>query len=214
MPSSGYSSQARDVVIQTYETLVGVKPSRAEQNRLLRIEAGAGQNALVPAIVATTAFYHRTAGGDPSRYVTLAAATLDQYPTQAKVDRLTREIERHGATPDVLNHVVQSLNPPGSKSRDPVGPANPEYNLLKQDVLINADYYSDTPQILGAMLGFTHILGVPGLTGTTSTDEALARHAGGSWETLSSSSASSASVRAYTSDASVDGIATHYGYPV
>src|SRR5690349_21465075 len=90
---SGLGPRARDVVIQTYETLVGETPTRAEQNRLLRIEARAGQNALVPAIVATTAFYHRTAGGDASRCVTLAAATLDQFPTQEKVDRLTHKIE-------------------------------------------------------------------------------------------------------------------------
>ncbi len=214
MPLSEMGSQARDVVIQAYETLAGEKPTLAEQNHLLRIEAAAGQNSLVPAIVATPAFYDRTAGGDASRYVTLAAATLDQFPTQAKVDRLTREIEIRGAKPRILNQVVLRLNPPGSKSRQPIGRPNPLYKLLKQDVLINADYYSDTPEILGASLGFTHILGVPGLTGTTSTDQALARHAGGSWETLSSSSASSASLRAYTSDASVDGIATNYGYPV
>jgi hypothetical protein len=55
---------------------------------------------------------------------------------------------------------------------------------------------------------------VPGLNGTTISDEVLARKAGGSWETLSSPSASTASVRAYTSDASVSGIATNYGYPL
>src|SRR5579871_688803 len=154
MPLSGIGSQARDVVIQAYETLVGEKPTLAEQNHLLRIEAAAGQNALVPAIVATPAFYYRTAGGDASGYVTLAAATLDQFPTQAKVDRLTREIEILGAKPRVLNQVVLRLNPPGSKSRQPSGRPNPLYKLLKQDVLINADYYSDTPKILGASLGF------------------------------------------------------------
>ena len=106
------------------------------------------------------------------------------------------------------------LNPPGSKSPYPTGQPNPSYKLLKQNVLINADYYSNTPSILGASLGFTHILGVPGLNGTTTSDEVLARKAGGSWETLSSPSASTASLRAYTSDASVSGIATNYGYPV
>ena len=76
-PLPGIGSQARNVVIQTYETLVGESPSLAQQNRLLRIEAGAGQNALVPAIVATPAIYNRTANGDANGYVTLAAATLD-----------------------------------------------------------------------------------------------------------------------------------------
>lgn len=210
----GIGSQARDVVIQTYETLVGQKPGYAEQNRLLRIEASAGQNALVPAIVATRAFYDRTAGGNATRYVTLSAATLDQFPGQSLVNRLTRQLVARGPDTQVLEHVVNRLDPPGSKSPYPTGKPNPLYMQLKQNVLINADYYSNIPKILGASLGFTHILGVPGLTGTTTADEALARKAGGSWETLSSPSASTASMRAYTSDASVSGIATNYGYPV
>lgn len=214
MRVSGIDSEARDVVIQAYETLVGETPTVAQQNKLLRIEARQGQNALVPAIVATPAFYYQTAGGDASGYVTLAAATLDQFPTQAEVDRLTCKIENLGARPRVLKQVVLKLNPPGSKSPEPTGEPNPLYELLREDVLINADYYSDTPEILGASLGFTHILGVPGLSGTTSTDEALARAAGGSWETLSSPSADTASQRAYTSNASVPGIAANYGYAV
>lgn len=214
MPLPGIDSEARDVVIQTYETLVGETPTVAEQNRLLRIEARRGQNALVPAIVATPAFYNQTAGGDASNYVTLAAATLDQFPTQAEVERLTCTIENRGVKPQVLKHVVRRIDPPRSKSSEPTGEPNALYDLLREDVLINADYYSNTPEILGASLGFTHILGVPGLNGTTSTDEALVRAAGGSWETLSSSSASTASLRAFTSAASVDGIASNYGYPV
>jgi hypothetical protein len=213
-PLPGIGSHVREVVIQTYETLVGREPTLAEQNHLLRIEAEAGQNSLVPAIVATRAFYERTAEGDANRYVTLAAATLDQFPSRAEVDHLARQVAVQGADPRVLNRVVLRLNPPGSKSPHPTGRANPLYELLRQDVLINADYYGDTPSILGASLGFTHILGVPGLNGTTTSDEVLARKAGGSWETLSSPSADTASLRAYTSDASVGGIATNYGYPV
>lgn len=207
----GLGSHAREVVIQTYETLVGRAPTVAEQNHLLRIEARAGQNSLVPAIVATKEFYRRTAGGDPYGYVKLAAATLDQFPGDAEVNRLTRQIVDGGATQRVLNHVVLRLNPPGSKSPQPTGKPSALYKLLQQNVLINADYYSDTPSILGASLGFTHILGVPGLNGTTTADEYLARKAGGSWETLTSSGAS---LRAYTSNAAVSGIVTNYGYPV
>ena len=213
-PLPGIGSRARDAVIQTYETLVGEPPSLAEQNRLLRVEAAAGQNALAPAIVATPVFYNRTAKGDPNAYVTLAAATLDQYPSQAEIDRLSRRIVAHGALPKVLNRVVLSLNPPGSKSPHPTGPTNPLYRALHQDVLINADYYSDTPSILGASLGFTNTLGVPGLSASSTRGEALTRQAGGSWRTLSGSSAGSASLRAYTSAAPVNGIATNYGHPV
>ena len=81
-PLPGIGSHVRDVVIQTYQTLVGRMPTLAEQNHLLRIEANAGQNSLVPAIVATRAFYDRTANGDANGYVTLAAATLDQFPSR------------------------------------------------------------------------------------------------------------------------------------
>ena len=77
-------------MIQTYQTLVGRMPTLAEQNHLLRIEANAGQNSLVPAIVATRAFYDLTANGDANGYVTLAAATLDQFPSRAEVNHLTR----------------------------------------------------------------------------------------------------------------------------
>lgn len=210
----GIGPHAREVVVQTFETLVGREPTHAEQNHLLRIEANAGQNSLVPAIVATRAFYDRAANADARTYVTLAAATLDQFPGAAEIDHLTRRIVVHGPTPEVLNRVVLRLNPPGSKSPHPTGRTNPLYRLLQQDVLINADYYGDAPSILGASLGFTHILGVPGLNGTTTSDEVLARRAGGSWETLSSPNAGTASMRAYTSNASVGGIATNYGYPV
>jgi hypothetical protein len=113
-----------------------------------------------------------------------------------------------------LHRVVLRLNPPGSKSPHPTGQSNPLYRLLKQDVLVNADYYSETPSIIGASLGFTNILGVPGLGAASTYGQALARRAGGSWEALSSSSASTASLRAYTSDAAPSGIATNYGYPV
>ncbi len=210
----GIGSHFRDVVIQTYDTLVGRKPTVAEQNHLLRVETQTGQNSLVPAVVATRAFYDRTAAGSASGYVTLAAATLDQFPSRAEVNHLTQQVAAQGADPQVLNRVVLRLDPPGSKSSYPTGKTNALYRLLKQNVLINADYYSNTPSILGASLGFTHILGVPGLNGTTTSDEVLARGAGGSWERLSSSSASTASQRAYTSDASPSGIATNYGYPV
>ena len=212
-PLAGLESHARAVVIQAYRTLVGRDPTFAEQNRLSRVEEIAGQNALVPAIVATRAFYQRTAGSDPHRYVPLAAATLDQFPSQAEVNRLTLQVAIHGADPQVLRHVVLRLNPPGSKSPHPTGQPTATYQTLKQDVLINADYYSNTPSILGASLGFTHIIGVPGLNGTKGTD-ALARRAGGTWETLSSSSASTAALRAYTSDIPVTTVAQSYGYPV
>ena len=150
-------------------SLAGIRRSRSK-TVCQELRRSRDRNALSPAIVATRAFYQRTAGSDSHRYVTLAAATLDQFPSQAEVNRLTRQVAIHGADPQVLRHVVLRLNPPGSKSPHPTGRPTATYQTLKQDVLINADYYSDTPSILGASLGFTHIIGVPGLNGTKGTD--------------------------------------------
>ena len=61
---------------------------------------------------------------------------------------------------------------------------NPIYQTLKQDILINADYWFYTPKIIGASLGFTQILGVPGVDTTPAGQQAVI-DAGGAWEVLS-----------------------------
>ena len=132
-PLPGIGSHVRDVVIQTYQTLVGRRPTLAEQNHLLRIEVNAGPNSLVPAIVATRAFYDLTANGDANGYVTLAAATLDQFPSRAEVNHLARQVVVRGADPQVLYRVVLRLNPPGSKSPNPTGQTNPFGSLADPD---------------------------------------------------------------------------------
>jgi hypothetical protein len=205
-------AEAVAIVDQTYETLVGRAPTPAESRGLLHVQARAGNYGVTAAIVGSRAFFEQTAGGDPGRYVPLAAATLDVYPDQAKVDRLTALVESRGAGPLALRAVVSRLTPPGSFTPPPSGPLNPLYRTLLQDVLINADYWEDTPRILGAGLGFTHIIGVPGLNGPQ--PEASTRAAGGAWESLTSPSASTAALRAYTSAISPNGVASGYGYPV
>ena len=91
---------------------------------------------------------------------------------------------------------------------------DPAYRLLQQDVLINADYWEEEPRILAAGLGFTTILGVPGLA---STDQSVQRmsvlDAGGAWNTVTTTMTTIAQ-RAYTSAASPQGMATGYGWPV
>ena len=80
----------------------------------------------------------------------------------------------------------------------PVGAApNPAYDSLMQDILINADYWTVKPQILGAGLGFTQILGVPNLS-TSAQGQAANAAFGGAWEVLSTTNPNSA-LRAYTS---------------
>lgn len=97
---------------------------------------------------------------------------------------------------------------------------NPLYDILMQDVLINADYWTTEPQILSASLGFTQILGVPGLS-VSATGQAVNAKFGGAWEVLSTTNADPA-LRAYTSSASSQGIYNAYdaaivgagGFPV
>jgi hypothetical protein len=74
---------------------------------------------------------------------------------------------------------------------------NPIYQTLKQDILINADYWFYTPKIIGAGLGFTQILGVPGVDTTPASQQAVI-DAGGAWEVLSTTNSNPA-LRAYTS---------------
>ncbi|QDV38048.1 hypothetical protein [Tautonia plasticadhaerens] len=205
-------AEAAAVVDRTFLTLVGRPPTHAETRGLLHVQAKAGNYGVTAAIVGSRPFYERTAGGDPGRYVPLAAATLDVYPSPATVDRLTALVDRREGGPGALRAVVDRLTPPGSFTPPPSGPLDPIYRTLLQDVLVDADYWEDTPRILGAGLGFTHIIGVPGLNGPQ--PEASTRAAGGAWETLSSPSASNAALRAYTAAISPNGVATGYGYPV
>ena len=59
---------------------------------------------------------------------------------------------------------------------------NAVYSTLTMDILINADMWSEEPQILAAGLGFTDIIGVPNLsTGDLARSETLTRLAGGTW---------------------------------
>jgi len=206
------TTEAVAIIDQTYRTLVGRDPVPAETRGLLHVQAQRGPYGVTAAIVGSRPFFERTAGGSSRDYVVLAAATLDVYPNEATIDRLVAEVETHPACSTVLRKVVARLTPPGAFAPPPQGPVNPIYRTLLTDVLVNADYWETSPKILGASLGFTHIIGVPGLN--QSQAEAFVRGAGGSWETLQSSSASTAALRAFTSAISPNGVATGYGYPV
>ncbi len=89
------------------------------------------------------------------------------------------------------------------------------YQQLHQDVLINADYWELQPRILGAGLGFTDILGLPGLLSTNvSVQEAAVRRAGGGWNDVNVSDQASVDIRARASAASPAAVAISYGWPV
>jgi hypothetical protein len=93
-------------------------------------------------------------------------------------------------------------------------PPNPLYVSLMQDVLTNADYWESEPRILAAGLGFTDIIGVPGLESSDlSVQRQSALDAGGAWNIVTSN-ATSISQRAYTSATAPSGVAINYGWPV
>jgi hypothetical protein len=91
----------------------------------------------------------------------------------------------------------------------------PTYQILRQDVIINADMWDDEPKMMAAGLGFTHIIGVPGLNvNNLQLSEMLAREAGGTWNTLSCAMGVAPSLNAYTSAQTPLAIAIAYGFPV
>ncbi|MCX7115615.1 MAG: hypothetical protein NTW08_06895 [Gammaproteobacteria bacterium] len=84
-----------------------------------------------------------------------------------------------------------------------IAPPTPAYQSLMQDILINADLWGDTPEILAANYGFEGIEGVQG------TEDAVIA-AGGAWESITTPGASFA---AYTTAATPQNVAFGFGYP-
>ncbi len=83
---------------------------------------------------------------------------------------------------------------------------------LKRDVLIHADMWARKPKMMAAGLGFTNIIGVPGMNANDlSASERAVRAAGGAWDQLTC--AETAALGDYTSAASPSGVAYSYGYP-
>ena len=93
-------------------------------------------------------------------------------------------------------------------------PPNPLYVQLMQDQLTNADYWEAEPRILAAGLGFTDIIGVPGLDSSDlDTQKSSTLAAGGAWNVVVTTLATIAQ-RAYTSAIGPNGVTTGYGWPV
>ena len=78
--------------------------------------------------------------------------------------------------------------------------------FLQRDILINADLWGKEPKIIGAGLGFTKILGIPGLNSPYG--ELLCRLFGGTWNTVDGDNVP---LRAYTSAATIVSIRIAYG---
>ena len=89
-----------------------------------------------------------------------------------------------------------------------------EYELGK-DVLVGADMWTWKPQMLAGSMGFNGILGVPGLDGNPTVEDAREAVLGvpGAWlEDLECEA--EPSINDYSSAASTNGIAFAYGWPV
>jgi hypothetical protein len=83
---------------------------------------------------------------------------------------------------------------------------------LKRNVLIGADMWARKPKMMAAGLGFTNIIGVPGMNGNDlAASEQAVRAAGGAWDWLTCSE--TPTLGDYTSAASPSGVAYSFGYP-
>ena len=86
--------------------------------------------------------------------------------------------------------------------------------ILKQDILINADLWDTEPRMLAAGLGFTEIIGVDGLDVTQpEVSENLVREAGGTWNMVDCPS-DQVSLDNFTSAITPQQVANTFGYPV
>lgn len=94
-------------------------------------------------------------------------------------------------------------------------PATPTSKLLQRDILTNADLWERRPRMMAAGLGFTGIIGVPGLNGADlPASEAAVRAAGGTWNTVSCGTGATPALTAFTSASSPQNVAVAYGRPV
>ena len=86
------------------------------------------------------------------------------------------------------------------------------YRVLHRNVIINADIWARKPEMMAASLGFTSIIGVPGLsTSDLAFSQTRAVLAGGTWNTLHCAAGETPSLSNYTSAATPSGVRFSYG---
>ena len=83
------------------------------------------------------------------------------------------------------------------------------FQLLMQDVLVNSDLWTPTPQILSAGYGFDNILGIP-----DGDNEATVRAAGGTWNDVICTNGEDPPLNARTSAATPMAMAFGFGFPI
>ena len=89
------------------------------------------------------------------------------------------------------------------------------YQVLRRDVIINADVWNTRPEMMAAGLGFTSIIGVPGLTtGNLALSRTLTLLAGGTWNKVHCAPGEVPSLSAYTTAVTPSAIRNLYGQDV
>ena len=89
------------------------------------------------------------------------------------------------------------------------------YQVLRQDVIINADIWAAKPEMMAAGLGFTNIVGVPNLsTSNVPLSKTLAVLAGGTWNTVRCTNGQTPPLASYTSASTPQGVRAYYGQNV
>jgi len=89
------------------------------------------------------------------------------------------------------------------------------YQILRQDVIINADIWARKPEMMAAGLGFTSIVGVPNLsTSDVALSKTLTVLAGGTWNNVHCASGQTPPLSSYTSASTPSGVRSYYGEDV
>ena len=90
------------------------------------------------------------------------------------------------------------------------------YRVLRRDVIINADIWNRKPEMMAAGLGFTNIIGVPGLTtSNVPLSRTLTVLGGGAWNSnVRCSDGQAPPLASYTSAATPSSIRSLYGQDV
>jgi hypothetical protein len=105
-------------------------------------------------------------------------------------------------------------NPAGAAKTTPTPPPTPTSRLLHRDTLIDADMWDRRPRMMAAGLGFTGIIGMPGIsTSDLATGEQRVRAVGGAWNNISCAAGETPPLSAYTSASTPQAVALSFGYP-
>lgn len=94
-------------------------------------------------------------------------------------------------------------------------PTSSAYQVLQQDIIIDADIWAPKPEMMAAGLGFTTIIGVPNLsTSNLALSRTLTVLAGGAWNTVHCAKGETPALSNYTSAVTPSGVQLTYGQKV